>query len=153
MAVAHGYGERALNDEIERLIPHREGMKLLDAIITADGRQATTESVVTDRWPLVENRRASPLVLIELVAQTSAVCIGWKEAQEAGDEPIEGKGWLVGIKSADFFTGSISVGTRIRTQTEIRFSIDNYTEIRGKSMADRSCLGEMVLQVMRDNEG
>jgi predicted hotdog family 3-hydroxylacyl-ACP dehydratase len=139
-----------VSNEIERLIPHRNRMKLLDAIISADGSQATTESVVGERWPLVENASASPLVLIELVAQTSAVCIGWQEAQEAGDGPIDGKGWLVGIKTAAFFTGPIAVGTRIQTQTVIRFSIDDYTEISGRTMAGRDCLGDIVLQVMRD---
>jgi predicted hotdog family 3-hydroxylacyl-ACP dehydratase len=139
-----------MSDDIERLIPHRDRMKLVAAIISADGSQAITESVVGESWPLVENANASPLVLIELVAQTSAVCIGWQEAQEAGDGPIEGKGWLVGIKNAEFFTGAIAVGTRIRTQTEIRFSIDNYTEIRGRSMVGRSCLADIVLQVMRE---
>lgn len=138
-----------MSDEIERLIPHRDGMKLLDAIISADGRQATTESVVTERWPLVEDTGVSPLILIELVAQTSAVCIGWQEAQEAGDKPIEGMGWLVGIKSATFYTGAIAMGTRIRTQTEIRFSIDNYTEITGKASAGTLCLADIVVQVLR----
>ncbi len=135
--------------DIERLIPHRDRMKLLDEVISADEEQATTESVVTEHWPLVENGFASPLVLIELVAQTSAVCIGWKETS-TGEGLIEGKGWLVGIKRAAFHTDAIAAGTRIHTQTKIRFKIDNFTEIAGKSMAGHRCLGDIVLQVVRE---
>ncbi len=134
--------------DIENLIPHRERMRLPDTIIRTDETSAVCEATVKESWPMAEKGNVSPLVLIELIAQTSAVCIGSKE-RKAGNDPARGKGWLVGIKSADFFTEAIPLHTRIRSLAEIRFTLDNFTEIRGTAEIDGKTAGEIILQVMR----
>ena len=137
-----------LNINIEDLIPHRGRMIFVDEIIEVEEDRAVTESTVTDQWPLVQNDFVNPLVLIELVAQTSAVSIGWKELKEMGSN-IGGKGWLVGIKTANFFIEKIPLNIRIRTRTTINFSVDNYTEIHGTSKIGSNLIGEIVLQVLK----
>lgn len=137
-----------VNIDIEDLIPHRERMKLVDQIIEVDEAKAVTLSTVTDKWPLVQNDFVNPLVLIEIVAQTSAVSIGWKKLRKDGSN-AGGKGWLVGIKAAEFFVDRIPLNTSIRTQTKINFSLDNYTEILGISKIGSDLVGEIVLQVLR----
>lgn len=137
-----------VNIDIEDLIPHRERMKLVDQIIEVDEAKAVTLSTVTDKWPLVQNDFVNPLVLIEIVAQTSAVSIGWKKLRKDGNN-AGGKGWLVGIKVAKFFVDKIPLNTSIRTQTKINFSLDNYTEILGISKIGSDLVGEIVLQVLR----
>lgn len=139
-----------VNIDIEKLIPHRNGMKLVDKIVKVDDHLAVTESTVKNSWPLVENNAANCLVLIELVAQTSAVCIGWKELKH-GQGDAGSKGWLVGIKSASFYSGSIPVNTQIMTQTHINFAMDNYTEIHGESKTDGFVLGKIILQVLKND--
>ncbi len=135
--------------DIEKLIPHRDRMKLLDRFISGDENSAVCESVVNEQWPMLEDQAVSPLVLIELAAQTSAVYISQKE-MEKGKDPAEGKGWLVGIKSAVFFTDKIPLHTRITTIAGIRSSLDNYTEIHSISKIGTEPAGEIVLQVMRE---
>ena len=137
-----------VNIDIEDLIPHRERMKLVDQIIEVDEAKAVTLSTVTDKWPLVQNDFVNPLVLIEIVAQTSAVSIGWKKLRKDGNN-AGGKGWLVGIKAAKFFVDKIPLNSSIRTQTKINFSLDNYTEILGISKIGSDLVGEIVLQVLR----
>lgn len=139
-----------MNINIEDLIPHRSRMKFVDQIIEVNETTAVTESTVTDRWPLVQNSFVNPLVLIEVVAQTSAVSIGWKELKEDGSNS-GGKGWLVGIKSANFFVDKIPLNIRIRTWTTIKFNLDNYTEILGVSKIESDLVSEIVLQVLRDS--
>ncbi|MEZ4528321.1 MAG: hypothetical protein R2941_20600 [Desulfobacterales bacterium] len=134
--------------DIEKLIPQRDHMKLLDAVVSGDGNSAVCESVVNVRWPMREDYGVSPLVLIELTAQTSAVCISLREQNE-GKALTEGKGWLVGIKSAEFFTDKLPLHTRITTTATIQASLDNYTEIHGISKTGAKTAGEIVLQVMR----
>ena len=134
--------------DIEKLIPHRDRMKLLDRVISGDENSAVCESVVRVQWPMVKNQAVSPLVLIELAAQTSAVYIRQKELGK-GKDPAEGKGWLVGIKSAVFFTDKIPLHTRITTSAEIRSSLDNYTEIHSISKIGTEPAAEIILQVMR----
>ena len=138
-----------VNINIEDLIPHRGRMKFVDEIIEVDENSAVTESTVTDQWPLVQNNLVNPLVLIELVAQTSAVSIGWKNLKNDGNN-IGGKGWLVGIKTANFFIDRIPLNIQIRTRAKINFSLDNYTEICGTSKIGSDIIGEIVLQVLRD---
>ena len=137
-----------VNINIEDLIPHRGRMKLVDQIIEVDEAAAVTLSTVTDKWPLIQNDFVNPLVLIEIVAQTSAVSIGWKKLKEDGNN-AGGKGWLVGLKAAEFFVDRIPLNTNIKTQTKINFSLDNYTEILGISKIGSDLVGEIVLQVLR----
>ena len=139
-----------VNINIEDLIPHRGRMKFVDHIIEVDETTAVTESTVTDQWPLVQNNFVNPLVLIEVVAQTSAVSIGWKQLKEDGNN-AGGKGWLVGIKAADFFIDRIPLNISIRTCTKINFSLDNYTEILGISKIGSDLVSEIVLQVLRNS--
>lgn len=139
-----------VNINIENLIPHRGRMKLVDKIIEVDETTAVTESTVTDQWPLLQNNFVNPLVLIEVVAQTSAVSIGWKELKENGND-ARGKGWLVGIKTADFFIDRIPLNNRIRTWVKINFNLDYYTEILGISKIGSDLVSEIVLQVLRNS--
>ena len=139
-----------VNIDIEDLIPHRGRMKFVNQIITVDETKAVTLSTVTDKWPLVQDNFVHPFVLIEIVAQTSAVSIGWKKLKEDGSH-AGGKGWLVGIKTAEFFVDRIPLNTSIRTMTQINFSLDNYTEILGTSKIGSDLVGEIVLQVLRNN--
>ena len=87
------------NVDICDLIPHRDGMKLIDTILAVDEHRAVTRSVVSERWPLVEDGCASPILLVELVAQTAGVNNGWARIKKKGLHS-EKKGWLVGIKRA-----------------------------------------------------
>ncbi len=137
--------------DIDKLIPHRDRMKLIDAVVSVAEDAAVTTAVVSDRWPLFDGEGVGSLVLIELAAQTSAVSIGWKKLM-AGDES-GGKGWLVGIRTAQFYRDSIPVGAEIRTRSEIGFSLENYTEIRATATVDGEMLGEVGLQVMRGETG
>ncbi len=136
--------------DLETLLPHRGRMKLLERIVQVGDRFAVTEAVVANTWPLVENGAADPLVLIELVAQTSAVCIGWKKLAESGGDEIDARGLLAGVKEASFSTDRIPVDTRITTRTQVNFNMDNFTEIMGWSEADDKILGEIVLQVVKE---
>lgn len=134
--------------DIENLIPHRDRMKLIDAVVSVAEDAAATSAVVTDQWPLFDGQGVSALVLIELAAQTSAVSIGWKKLTAAGES--SGKGWLVGIRSARFHRDPIPVGAEILTRSEIHFALDNYTEILAVATVDGETVGEVGLQVMRE---
>ena len=133
---------------VERLIPHRERMKLVDEIIHVDNEMAVSLSTVTNQWPLQDGLFVSALILIELMAQTSAITIGWKELKKNPNSP-DGKGWLVGIKSASFHLDKIPVQSRITTRSVISIQMDHYTEMHGYSTIGDIPVGEAVLQVMR----
>ena len=79
--------------DIEELLPHRNGMKLIDSIIEVNEEGAVSESTVTDKWPLIEGDSINPIALIELVAQTAGICIGWEELKKRGRISRGRDGW------------------------------------------------------------
>jgi predicted hotdog family 3-hydroxylacyl-ACP dehydratase len=136
---------------IEDLIPHRDRMKLLEAVLDADGNSATTECRIAEDWPLRQDGGVNALVLIEVVAQTAAASIAWKKYLDEGAVG-GGKGWLVGIKAADFSAETLPLGGRLITRAEVRFSLDQYSEIHGVCQIGDEVVGEVTLQVMRDTK-
>ncbi len=138
--------------DIEQLIPHRDRMKLIDEIIESDNEKAVTKSLVTNKWPLFKETYVDSIIIIELIAQTASVCIGYKELKKE-DCKLGGKGWLVGIKNASFFLHKIPLNSRIITCSTINFNFDNYTQILGTAKVDSQLIGEVNLQVMRSESG
>ncbi len=41
-----------INIDIEKILPHRDRLKLIDEILEADDEKAITVSVVSEKWPL-----------------------------------------------------------------------------------------------------
>jgi len=131
---------------IEKFIPHRNQMKLVDEIIEVDVETAVTGAVVTEQWPLFRDGYTDPAVLIELVAQTAGICRGWQEISRNPEKAVP-RGWIVGIKKAKFFVSRIPLNTRIITRSENRVTFDNYLEIYGTSEIASELAGELILQV------
>jgi len=136
---------------IEDLIPHRDRMKLVDEILEIDGDITRTSSVVTDLWPLDETGLLDPMILVELVAQTSGVHEGWK-ARRNGTAGT--KGWLVGIKKANFFSDAVPVGAVLTTSVRLLYAQQAYAVFAGTVEAASTPLAEVELQVFREeNDG
>ena len=57
---------------IEKLIPHRAPMRLVQDIVRIDDDSIETASIVQDSWPTARDGRVRTLILIELIAQTAA---------------------------------------------------------------------------------
>jgi len=134
-----------VNIRIEDLLPHRDRMLLIDEIIEINDDKAVTESIVTKEWPLFEDNSVNPIILIELIAQTAGVYIGWNEIKKNGN--ICGKGWIVGIKKAAFYLDKISLNNHIIVSSKKTFIFDNFHEILGIAKIDSDIIGEIILQV------
>jgi predicted hotdog family 3-hydroxylacyl-ACP dehydratase len=123
-------------------------MLLISKIIYLDAQKATTHAVAQRSWPLQSPHGVSALILIELVAQTAGVCNGYTALKDEGAD-ADIRGWIVGVKSAQFFIDHIPVDTLIETTAENQFEYDQLRETRGVvKMGDR-IIGEATLQLMR----
>lgn len=140
-------GPDLANLTIESLLPHRGRMLLVDKILELDDRQATTLSVVREGWPLFRDGFCNPLILIELVAQTSGIHNGLTRLKKRGADGDIG-GWLVGVKQAVFHTAAIARGKHITTTAKNAFVFDDLREIAGSVSIDGVVAAEVVLQVM-----
>ncbi|PKN70045.1 MAG: hypothetical protein CVU54_08425 [Deltaproteobacteria bacterium HGW-Deltaproteobacteria-12] len=135
--------------DIESLIPHRYPIKMISDVLEITPDSAAAGAVVNSDWPLCDGKEVSPLVLIEVVAQTGALVDGYKRKMQG---KTGGKGWLVGVKDAQFNTAAISVGTHIVASVANSYSFDNYSVIKGVVKTDEDILAVIVLQALRMNE-
>ncbi len=138
-----------LNVDIESLIPHRSPIRIISEVIDIKSESAVAGAVVNSQWPLCDGNAASPIVLIEFVAQTGAVIDGYKRKMQG---KAGGKGWLVGVKDARFNVAEIPVGTHIVASVGNSYSFDNYSVIKGTVKAGEEILAVIVLQALRMNE-
>lgn len=134
--------------DIEALIPHREPIKVITEVVELHENSGTAAAIVNERWPLYDGHAVGALALIEAIAQTSAIVEGNKRMRE-GKSGV--KGWLVGIKSAEFSTDSIPVNTPITVHVDSVHSFDNYGVIEGVVKSGDEILLKAVLQAIRLN--
>jgi predicted hotdog family 3-hydroxylacyl-ACP dehydratase len=134
--------------DLDEFLPHRERMRLVENVLAVDAHSAVTEAIVADTWPLRVADFVRSLVIVELVAQTASICVGWKtKLQDPSSKG--GRGWLVGIKNASFVRNKIPLNARIITRVKTDFSFESYTGIVGRAETDSSPIGEVQLQVMQ----
>lgn len=138
-----------LNIDIESLIPHRENIKIISGILEIKETTAISTAMVNSNWPSYDEDAVDSLVLIEAIAQTAAIVEGYKRKQQGKDAV---KGWLVGIKNADFQTEKIPINTNLIIMIESKHSFDNYGVIEGVVKAGEIILASATLQAMLLNE-
>jgi predicted hotdog family 3-hydroxylacyl-ACP dehydratase len=138
-----------LNIDIESLIPHREKIKIISGILEIKETTAVSIAIVNHEWPLYEGDSVNSLVLIEAIAQTAAIVEGYKRRQR-GESGV--KGWLVGVKTAEFNITKIPVNTKLIIMIERKYSFDNYGVVEGIVKTDEKILATATLQALRLNE-
>ncbi|MFA5322229.1 MAG: hypothetical protein WC373_06090 [Smithella sp.] len=138
-----------LNIDIDSLIPHREKIKIISGILDIQETSAVSSATVSSNWPLYDGDAVNSLVLIEAIAQTAAIVEGYKRKQR-GESGV--KGWLVGIKSAEFNVEKIPVNTHLIILLESKYSFDNYGVVEGIVKDGEKILVTATLQALRLNE-
>ena len=138
-----------LNIDIESLIPHREKIKIISGILEIKETTAISTAVVNPNWPSYDEGEVNSLVLIEAIAQTAAIVEGYKRKQQGKDGV---KGWLVGIKSAEFKVAKIPVNTNLIIMIENKYSFDNYAVVEGTVKTGEKVLATATLQALQMNE-
>ena len=131
---------------LDQLIPHRNGMRLVDRLVSADHREAVTEATPREHWPLRDGRHVSSLVAVEISAQTAGILIGMQERRARGAR-FQGKGWLVGIKAADFHRAHLHFGRIIRTHARAVFSYQTFHEIETAVRMGNMPVAHITLQL------
>ena len=132
---------------IEALIPHRDRMKLLDEVIGFDeGEYGVTAARTKETWPLCDGASVSPIITIELVAQSSAALVMWGLRETEAEPRL---GYLVGIKKAMLSDEPIRVGANLRIITRRIVWRDNYGVFRGMVKDGNRTCGEVDIQVFR----
>ena len=135
-----------LNIDIESYIPHRKPILLISEVLEIDDELGVTVATVKPDWPLCDGREINSLILVETVAQTAALVEGYKRIK---DGKPGAKGWLVGIKHAEFNVANIPIATRLVIRVTSQYSFDNYGVVEGTVKSGEKVLATMVLQALR----
>lgn len=138
-----------LKIDIENLIPHRKKIRIINEVLDVQENSAISSTVVDSDWPLFDGEAVNSLVLIEAIAQTAAIIEGYKRKQR-GKSGV--KGWLVGIKNAEFIEAKIPVNTKLIIMLESKHSYDNYGVVEGTVKSGENILATATLQAMMLNE-
>lgn len=133
---------------IESLIPHREPIKIITEIIELADDFGLTAAVVNKGWPTCDGHAVKPYVFIEAIAQTAAIVEGNKRRKQ-GKDGI--RGWLVGIKSAEFKIDAVPVGTKVAVSVKSLNVMDDYAVVEGVVKAGEEVLVRAVIQALRLN--
>ena len=130
----------------ENYLPHRGKMMLINTIVHVDSDSAVTESTANNRWPLFSGTGISPIIIVELAAQTAGIYIAWnkeKQKQRTGRE----RGWVVGISSASFFIDKIQQQSTLVTRITSKISMDTYMKLIARTFIKDDLAGEIGLQL------
>jgi predicted hotdog family 3-hydroxylacyl-ACP dehydratase len=123
-------------------------MLLIEEILEGSPKAAVSSAVVNKKWPLCDGRRVNALILIELAAQTAAICAGLARINERGPHSDK-KSWLVGIKRSSFFVESLALNDKIITRAENSFEYEGYRQITSTSRVGSKVIGEIELQAIQ----
>jgi predicted hotdog family 3-hydroxylacyl-ACP dehydratase len=115
--------------DLDRLVPHRPPMRLVEGISAIDEASITCVCSVRDSWPGACNGQVPSSMLIELLAQTAATFQGWQERHES--EYGRG-GLLVGIPSARFAAPRVPVGTELSCLVRATHGTQSYRAFDGE---------------------
>lgn len=139
------------NFSIEDLLPHRNSMLLIEEILEGGPNAAVSSAIVNENWPLFDGSSVNSLILIEMAAQTAAICAGWARIQERG-LASDKKSWLVGIKRAEFFVDALNLNDRIVTHAVNSFKYEGYRHIIATARVGSAVVGEIELQAIQADD-
>ena len=137
-------GELALTD----VLPHREGMLLVDEVIEVDAEHALIRARVSPDWPLQRSGGVAPLILVEIAAQAAGVCNGWDRIQTQGIDSDQ-MGWLVAIKKAEFFVDILPHDAIITARAKNTYNFENLREISCELKMNGRTAGRATLQLFQ----
>ena len=120
-------------------------MLLLDTVLEVDENHAVAETLVKTSWPTAATG-VSPLICVELVAQTIGVCNIWGLMRVHG-ENTNRNGWLVSIKKAVFHIETLPFGARLSIRAENGLAYDVFREATGWVYWRNQLVAEVVVQL------
>jgi len=127
-----------------KLIPHRAGMKLIDALTSFSEDDAIAVLDIQESNLFVtKNQQLDPIVFIELLAQTAAAHSGYKAKYENGAEKF---GFLVGVKDLKIM-GTAETGQQLTLKIHRDFQMENVSFLNGKVFTKKELLAEGILKL------
>jgi predicted hotdog family 3-hydroxylacyl-ACP dehydratase len=130
--------------EIEDYMPHRGRMKLIQDILESDENSCEAIAVPEETWPFQTRQGIAPMVIIELIAQTTSAYVGWCRRNK---KIMGGAGFLVGIRSAEIGLKYLPLGIPVNISCRRMLDMDNYGVFEGRVFVNDTVYGTATIQV------
>lgn len=137
----------ATRNDIEKFIPQRKPMVMIDELHEADEQHAITTFTVAKDNTFLDLNKLAETGLVENIAQTAAAQIGYVCHQQNKPVPI---GYIAAVK--DLVIHSLpELNTQIRTVVEVVNVIMDITLIRGNVYQNDQLLCECEMRIFVKN--
>lgn len=128
---------------VERYLPHRPPMLLIDEIVDATETSVVCKTQIRPDCVFATDGIVHPAAMIEIVAQACAICSGMR----AGDGKPR-SGMLVGCREAAFSVDSFAVGDELTITVEKLVDQPQLTTFAGTVTRDGASCVTMQLSVV-----
>lgn len=130
-------------DKLLELIPHRNPMVMVDSLVEASEDAATSTLLIKDDNIFVADGELSEVGIIEHVAQTAALRIGYICQQEG--LPVR-NGFIGSFKKFKLLRKAKS-GELLKTELKVMQSVGNITMISAKVLANDEHIADCTMTV------
>ncbi|MBO5862871.1 MAG: hydroxymyristoyl-ACP dehydratase [Paludibacteraceae bacterium] len=128
-------------DELLTLIPHRHPMVMVDSLVEASEDAATSTLLIKDENIFVADGKLSEVGIIEHIAQTAALRIGYICQQEG--QPVR-NGFIGSFKKFKLQRRAKS-GELLKTDLKVMQSVGNITMISAKVHANNEHIADCIM--------
>jgi 3-hydroxyacyl-[acyl-carrier-protein] dehydratase len=136
--------EWTLPISVDRLIPHRPPMLLVDRLMESDGEKARVEVTLRKDHLLLDAAGAlEPVALIEILAQSYAAMKGLSE--QKANRPVR-DGFLVALRKLKIL-GRAQVGDLLTIEVSTIGEFDFFTLAEGKVYRGDECLAQSQISL------
>ncbi len=104
------------------LLPHREGMLLLDHAIEGDESCISAEAIIHKEGLFVHDGKIGSWTLLEYMAQTMGLWACWQAKLKGLPQPV---GFLLGTRKLSIKVPFIDVGTKLTFRAELIYLSDD----------------------------
>lgn len=137
----------AAKNEILEYIPQRPPIVMVDSLISIDEKTTLSEFTITDENIFVENNKLREPGLIENIAQSAALGVGYVCKQNNTPVPI---GFIGGIKNL-IVSELPGVGDTLTTEITVDYKVFEATLITGKIFVDTKLMAQLEMKIFLKN--
>lgn len=119
-------------------------MLFLDDIVSVSWTQIVTKTVFGPEFLLAKDGRVSPLVTLELFAQSAAALMAHRQAQT--DAP-DVSGFLLGARKLDVMVDSFAVGDEVHTEAEEKWGAGALAQFACRCLVGDRVVAEGAINV------
>lgn len=126
-------------------IPHRGPMRWVDEVASASEGRVECRTRLRDGHLLAESGHISPLIALELFAQSAAVLMASRKAEGGETDPVNGA--LVGTRKLDVFVDELRVGDELTTVAQEKWTAGALTQLTCELRRDGETIARGAVNV------